>query len=169
MLRSRYICVRLRNFSNARLFEENLNILYDRKCSLCRVEIDFLKKKDGMNKRLRFTDVENELFDDRDPENGGVSYEDAMKKIHVITSSGQKILGVHAIRAAYDEVGLGWIYSFLSIPFVGATADIVYDAWAGVRTNITRGESLDDIFAKRRKQQDCADRTCNINDIKQQF
>lgn len=45
--------------SNRRLFEENLNIIYDSKCNVCKLEIDFLSRRDQrMNNppKLKMTD-----------------------------------------------------------------------------------------------------------------
>lgn len=155
------------NFSTApRLFNENLNVLYDSKCSLCNVEIKFLRERDGSvnsSPRLRFTDVEDLGYDENAKENGGVTYEEAMARISAISYTGEKLYGVQAIRAAYGEVKLGWLYSFLNLPLAGKAADFVYDIWAKERTFWTRGERLETIFAKRKVQrgeEDSSSCTC---------
>jgi predicted DCC family thiol-disulfide oxidoreductase YuxK len=158
----------IRRFSTApRLFNESLNILYDSKCSLCRVEIKFLRERDetlNRSKKLRFTDVEDN-YDENAVENGNTSYEQAMSRICAVTQQGEVLSGVKAIRAAYAEVNLGWLYSFLQLPLAGKTADFVYDIWARERTSWTRGEKLEDIFAQRRAQrgeEKCSSSTCAV-------
>ncbi|KAI2507451.1 DUF393-like protein [Fragilaria crotonensis] len=50
-----------------RLFSEELSILYDSKCNVCKLEIDFLRRRDerlhGSSTRLKFTDLESEDYD----------------------------------------------------------------------------------------------------------
>lgn len=144
--------------SHRRLFPENLNVLYDSKCALCQIEINFLQKKDK-HRRIRFTDIESADFDESDPKNGNVSYEVAMRRLHAIRSNGEVLHGAEVIRAMYTEVGLGWWYAFTKLPIIRTIVDAAYDVWADYRTVITRGESLRSILDKRHSAK-CTENRC---------
>jgi hypothetical protein len=45
-----------------KLFDEEINVLYDGKCNLCVNEVAFLKSQDTHH-RIKFTDVECERYD----------------------------------------------------------------------------------------------------------
>lgn len=154
LLSSRACALFLRPFSSkaaAPLFAEKYNILYDSKCNLCNMEIDFLKKKDATLRTsvLRFTDIEKEGYDETDPKNGNTSYEDAMKVMTIVKSDGTIIKGVQTFPALYEAIGLGYMWKIVTIPVLGAFFDKVYNFWAQYRTNITRGESLQKILEAR--------------------
>ena len=70
-----------------------LNVLYDSKCLLCKMEIDFLKKRNTEGK-LKFTDIEEISYDPTDVSNGGISYREAMETMTAVTNDGQVIKGV---------------------------------------------------------------------------
>lgn len=73
-----------------------------------------------------------------------------MKRIHaVLLPHGEVISGVRVFREAYNRVGMRWLYSFTSIPWLGRQAERVYDFWAMYRTHLTRGEALDAIISRR--------------------
>ena len=55
-----------------KLRKEELNILYDSKCSLCIHEINFLARRD-LHGKLLFTDLEDLNYDPKLPENGKVN------------------------------------------------------------------------------------------------
>ena len=73
-----------------------------------------------------------------------------MKRIHAVLLPHVEIIsGVRVFREAYSRVGMSWLYSFTSIPWLGRQAERVYDFWAKYRTHLTRGEALDTIIARR--------------------
>ena len=144
--------------SLSRLFPENLNVLYDSKCSLCQIEISFLKSKDKF-RRIRFTDIESADYHESDPKNGNISYEEAMRRLHAVRSNGEVLQGTDVIRAMYAEVDLGWWYAFTKFPVIRSIIDLVYDVWADYRTIVTRGESLRSIL-ERRKSTNCMEGRC---------
>lgn len=81
---------------------------------------------------------------------GGVDYATGMKRIHaIILPHGEVISGVRVFREAYNRVGMSWLYSFTKIPWIGKQAERVYEFWAAYRTQLTRGEDLDTIIARR--------------------
>ena len=153
-----------------RLFPEELNIIYDSKCNVCKLEIDFLERRDaklaasataaagvsssssdtilngGLKQRkLKMTDIESDNYNPQDPANGGVTYERGMKAIHAVTADGKVISGVPVFASAYELVNLGWIFKFTQWPIFNTVVDWGYDFFAKYRTNITRGSSLEDL------------------------
>jgi predicted DCC family thiol-disulfide oxidoreductase YuxK len=143
-----------------RLFSENINVLYDSKCALCRIEVDYLRKKDTDGK-IRFTDIEDPCYNESDPRNGGISYLDAMSKLRAVTYKGDTLTGVEVIRAMYTEVNLGWLYSFTKVPGIRLVVDRAYEVWAKYRTVVTRGETMGSILAKRNETIiKCSDQRC---------
>ena len=113
---------------------------------LCLHEVNLLAKLDR-EKKLRFTDIESVTYNADLPQNGRVSYSDAMKKIHAVCSTGEVLRGVEVFRRAYGAVGLGWIYAFTNIPYISGFVENIYDFWAKYRTLITRGEKLENLIS----------------------
>merc|ERR1711865_413807 len=155
---------RLRGFCTAkagRLFPERYNVLYDRKCALCRIEIDWMQRKDAGGKILRFTDIEAN-YDESAPENGGVSYADAMKVMTIVDGeTGETVKGARVFYVLYDSLGLGFVWKWTTLPMIGPVVNHVYGFWAKYRTNVTRGKSvdslIDDYAAYKKELKDCAD------------
>lgn len=106
-------------------------------------------KSDGEMDLFRFTDLESfDGYDDEDPRNGGVSYEEAMRTFIAVRPDGSKLHGVEVFREAYDIVGLGWVFALTRIPLVGKVADAAYKGFARFRTDLTRGAPVDDIITR---------------------
>ena len=129
-----------------RLFPEELNILYDSKCNVCKLEIDFLRRRDqqlhGSSTRLKFTDLESDDFSGDDPANGLIDYETGMKAMHAVSHNGKVFVGVPVFQKAYEHVGLGWLFAAMKVPAVRWIFDRAYDIFALYRTRITRGQSV---------------------------
>lgn len=141
------------------LFPEELNIIYDSKCNVCKLEMDFLRNRDRRlaekNRRppkLKLTNLEDTDYNPQDPANGGVTYEQGMASMHAVTKNGQVINGVPVFRKAYELVNLGWLFAATKIPLVKWIADRAYNLFARYRTNITRGESLDNLIEAYRQK-----------------
>lgn len=149
--------------SKERLFPQELNILYDSKCNVCKLEIDFLRRRDerlngseggDATTRLKFTDLEADNFDDQDPANGGIDYERGMKAMHAVTPDGQVVEGVPVFKLAYEQVKLGWLFRVTEIPGLSWLFDRGYDIFAAYRTVLTRGTSVPTLVeAYQEKQQ----------------
>lgn len=142
--------VQVKGSSNpgTRLFPEEVNIIYDSKCNVCKLEIDFLRKRDTEKinigtPKLKLTDVEDKDYDAKDPANGGVTYEKGMAAIHAITADGRIIKGVPVFALAYEQVKLGWLFRITTWPVLKQIVNISYNVFAKYRTNLTRGASLD--------------------------
>jgi predicted DCC family thiol-disulfide oxidoreductase YuxK len=141
-----------------RLFPEDLNIIYDSKCNVCQLEIEFLRKRDLRLRqkgqaRLKFTDLEGGSTDgggddsgDYDPDlpaNAGIDYATGMASMHGVTADGQVLKGVPVFRKAYEAVDLGWLFAITTWPGVSWVADRLYDVFAKYRTRLTRGTSVE--------------------------
>ena len=155
------------------MFSEELNIIYDSKCNVCKLEIDFLRKRDQTlakkNQRgpkLKLTDIEDINYDPNDSANGGITYERGMASMHAVTKDGTIVNGVPVFRLAYEQVGLGWLFAVTKFPLVKNIADKIYNVFAKYRTNITRGKSLDtlieDYKAKRVLEQQKEEADCDV-------
>lgn len=142
-----------------RLFDEELNILYDSKCNVCQLEINFLRSRDlrlhGADApRLRFTDIEAPGYDGSALANGGVDYEAGMKAMHGILPDGRVLRGVPVFLEAYQRVDLGWLFSVYRVPALKWLLDRGYDLFARYRTNVTRGAGVSELVgAYREKRQ----------------
>mmetsp|Transcript_15370 Transcript_15370/g.21723 ORF Transcript_15370/g.21723 Transcript_15370/m.21723 type:complete len:233 (+) Transcript_15370:230-928(+) len=165
-----------------RLFEEEINIIYDSKCNVCKMEIDFLRKRDEklaeekqIHRKLKFTDLEGETgeYDPLAMVNGGITYKKGMASMHAVTADGTVMTGVPVFRAAYEQVGLGWLFWVTKLPLVKQLADICYNFFAKYRTIVTRGKSLESLVQiynekkeldQRKLEQLCEDGTCSIEE-----
>lgn len=137
-----------------RLFPEEINIIYDSKCKICQMEIQFLSRRDikratsskHEHPKLKITDIEDVSYDPNNPMNGGITYEKGMAAIHAVKSDGKIIQGIPVFQEAYDRVGLGWLFTFTNIPVLNNIAEIGYIMFAKYRTYFTRGGvSLDEL------------------------
>lgn len=124
-----------------------LKLLYDGGCPLCVREVRYLERRDRAHNRpepqLAFIDVD---ADDYDPAaHGGISYREAMGRIHAISADGTVLRDVAVFRRAYQLVGLGWLYAPTGWPGIAQLADGAYAIWARWRLVLTRRPSLDQL------------------------
>lgn len=129
----------------------DLTLLFDGGCPLCVREVRFLERRDrsrnGSTPRIAFVDID---ADDYDPAaHGGISYRDAMGRIHAIGADGTVLRDVAVFRRAYELIGLGWLYAPTRWPVVGPLADWAYGIWARWRLVLTRRPSLDQLCDAR--------------------
>lgn len=140
-----------------RLFSEELNVLYDSKCNVCKLEMEWLAKRDkklNMNQpKLKLTDLEDPDFDPMDPSNGGIDYETGMAAISAVLADGKVLKGVPAFALAYEQVGLGWLWGIYNIPGVKQVFNWGYDVFAKYRTRLTRGSTLDELVKLHKQKQ----------------
>ena len=123
-----------------------LTLLFDGGCPLCVREVRFLQRRDCQG-RLEFVDIDAA---DYDPEaHAGISYREAMGRIHAIAGSGEVLRDVAVFREAYRLIGLSWIYAPTRWPLIGRLADWAYRAWASWRLQVTGRESLEVLCANR--------------------
>lgn len=134
-----------------RLFPEEINILYDSKCNVCRWEMEWLRRRDrevvnADAPKIKLTDLESPSFDASDPANGGVDYVKGMKSMTAVTADGKVLQGVPVFRIAYEQVGLGWLFRITQWPVMNIIFDFGYNIFARYRTLFTRGTRLDTLI-----------------------
>ncbi len=120
--------------------QPSLTVLYDGACPLCLREVKFLKRRDRLG-RLAFVDIDHDAYDPGQWK--GISYREAMARIHAIRADGEVIQDVAVFREAYHCVGLGWIYAPTAWPWVGVFIDQIYRIWAAQRLRLTGRPDLE--------------------------
>jgi len=124
-----------------------LTILFDGGCPLCLREVKTLKRLDESRQRLAFVDIDQP---DYNPAlNQGITYRQAMGRIHAIAANGEVVTDVAVFRRAYGLVGWGWLYAPTQWPVIGAIVDVVYRWWAAKRLQLTRRPSLQHLCDSR--------------------
>ena len=128
-----------------------LTILFDGGCPLCRREVTFLERRDRRlhddQTTLAFVDIDRP---DYDPiAHQGITYRQAMGRIHGVEANGTVLQDLAVFRRAYEQVGLGWLYAPTRWPVVGPLAEGAYGLWARLRLAITGRPSLGQLCAER--------------------
>ncbi len=128
-----------------------LTILYDGGCPLCVREVRFLGQRDQRchpgAPRLAFVDIN--AVDYEPAAHGGVSYREAMGRIHALEATGAVVKDVAVFRRAYQLVGLGWLYAPTAWPLLAPLVNALYAIWASARLRITSRPSLEQLCAVR--------------------
>lgn len=128
-----------------------LTLLYDGGCPLCLREVSFLRRRDlsrnPQQPRLAFVDIDAADYDPS--RHGGISYREAMGRIHAIQADGRVLRDVAVFRSAYQLIGLGWLYAPTAWPLIGPIADGLYGLWARWRLPLTRRPDLDQLCSCR--------------------
>ena len=126
--------------------QTKLTLLFDGGCPFCQREVSFLRSRDSLG-FISFVDIDSPHYS---PDiYSGISYREAMGRIHAITSSGEVLKGVRVFREAYRLVGLGWVYAPTTRPVLGPLVDEFYRLWARWRLLFTRRPSLDQLCKVR--------------------
>ncbi|MFM9109318.1 MAG: thiol-disulfide oxidoreductase DCC family protein, partial [Prochlorococcaceae cyanobacterium] len=119
--------------------EPALTLLYDGGCPLCLREVAALRRRDGHRHpetpQLAFIDIDDPAYDPA--AHGGISYAEAMGRIHAIAADGTVLRDVAVFRRAYALVGLGWLYAPTTWPLLAPLADGLYGLWASLRLRLT--------------------------------
>lgn len=128
-----------------------LTLLYDGGCPLCLREVHGLRARDVRlhpgAPRLAFVDINAA---DYDPTRwGGIGYREAMGRIHALAADGTVLRDVAVFRAAYQLIGLGWLYAPTAWPGLRQLADGLYALWARWRLTLTGRPSLDELCSCR--------------------
>ena len=123
-----------------------LTLLFDGACPLCMREVRFLKVRD-LNKRIAFVDIDAEEYAAAD--HGGITYREAMGRIHALRADGTVLQDVEVFREAYRLVGLGWVYAPTRWPLIGPLVNGIYRLWASQRLRLTRRPGLDQLCKDR--------------------
>jgi predicted DCC family thiol-disulfide oxidoreductase YuxK len=137
------------NFSEAHA--PALTLLYDGGCPLCLREVKLLGSKDqerhGKQLKLAFVDIDSAEYN---PDSyAGISYREAMGRIHAIDASGAVLRDVAVFRRAYDLIGLGWLYAPTKWPLLRPLTNLAYGIWANLRLRLTGRPSLESLCHAR--------------------
>lgn len=143
------------NISSQQNFEADdcpaVTVLYDGGCPLCLREVKLLGRKDqerhGKRLKLAFVDIDRAEYN---PDSySGISYREAMGRIHAIDASGAVLRDVEVFRRAYGLVGLGWLYAPTQWPLLHPIINLAYGIWAGLRLRLTGRPSLESLCHAR--------------------
>ncbi|MCP9838567.1 DUF393 domain-containing protein [Cyanobium sp. N.Huapi 1H5] len=118
-----------------------LTLLFDGGCPLCLREVNTLRRRDQGVGRLAFVDVNDPAYDPA--RHGGITYAEAMGRMHALRSDGEVIRDVEVFRQAYGLVGLGWLYAPTGWPLLRPLVEALYGLWARWRLAITGRPSLE--------------------------
>ena len=124
-----------------------LTVLFDGGCPLCLREVNTLQRLDNGRQRLAFVDIDQP---DYNPSlHQGISYRQAMGRMHAIRSDGEVITDVEVFRQAYAIVGFGWLYAPTRWPVISVLVDALYNWWAYRRLQLTRRANLEVLCSER--------------------
>tara|TARA_B100000965_G_scaffold195140_1_gene163043 strand:+ start:88 stop:489 length:402 start_codon:yes stop_codon:yes gene_type:complete len=123
-----------------------LTIFFDGGCPLCKREVDFLQSKNQKG-YLSFIDINSSDFS-LDFKHG-ISYKQAMERIHAFKSDGTVIKDIKVFQEAYSLIGLGWIYAPTKLPVLDKFIEFIYGLWAKYRLKITFRPSIETLCAAR--------------------
>ena len=104
-----------------------LTIFFDGGCPLCKREVDFLQSRNQKG-YLCFVDINTSDFY-LDPKYG-ITYKQAMERIHALKSDGSVIKAIKVFQEAYTLIGLAWIYAPTKIPIFNK---FIYAIWSKYR------------------------------------
>ena len=123
-----------------------LTIFFDGGCPLCRREVDFLQSRNQKG-HLGFVDINNSDFS-LDPKYG-ITYKQAMERIHALKIDGSVIKDIKVFQEAYGLIGLGWIYAPTKLPVLDKFIEFIYGLWAKYRLKITFRPSIEKLCSER--------------------
>ena len=123
-----------------------LTIFFDGGCPLCKREVDFLQSRNQKG-YLSFIDINNSDFylDNK----YGITYKQAMDRIHALKSDGSVIKDIKVFQEAYDLIDLGWIYAPTKIPIFDKFIEFIYRIWAKYRLKLTFRPSIEKLCSEK--------------------
>ena len=128
-----------------------LTIFFDGGCPLCQREVNFMQSR-NQEAKLKFIDINNS---DLSLElNYGITYKQAMQRIHALKSDGSIIKDLKVFQEAYKLIGLGWVYAPTKLPIIDKLFEQIYAFWAKYRLKITFRPSIEKL---------CSSRECDLN------
>ena len=125
-----------------------LTIFFDGGCPLCKREVDFLQSRNQMG-YLSFIDIN--IPDFYLHLKYGITYKQAMERIHALRSDGSVIKDIKVFQEAYRLIGLCWIYTPTKLLIFDKFIGFIYGVWANYILKITFRPSIEKLFA----QKDC--------------
>ena len=123
-----------------------LTIFFDGGCPLCKREIYFLQSR---NKKgyLSFIDINtSDFYLDL---KYGITYKQAMERIHALKSDGSVIKDIKVFQEAYNLIDLGWIYAPTKIPIFDKFIEFIYRIWAKYRLKLTFRPSIEKLCSEK--------------------
>ena len=154
-LKHLYFCI-YRNYCNTKqtfvTYKNKLHVFYDATCPICNQEMTRLHKLD-QHQRLNMVDMSTNDFDAQD---WGVNLEDLDKALHVLTPTGEWLVGLQAIRVVYAQVGLRWLVLPTTCPGIANLLDATYLKFAPHRQAVSRWLGLNS------EQTPCNDEMCDL-------
>jgi predicted DCC family thiol-disulfide oxidoreductase YuxK len=117
-----------------KVFGCEIKLLYDGACPVCKREAAFLRWLDGGRRKLLFEDIASPDFD---PSRYGLTFQQAMGRIHGVLPDGRVLEGLAVFRHAYDAVGMGWLLAPTNWPILRRFFDAGYDWFARNRLRLT--------------------------------
>ncbi|MBQ1782067.1 MAG: DUF393 domain-containing protein [Gammaproteobacteria bacterium] len=114
-----------------------LTMLYDGDCALCSREVVLLKSR-AKPERLRFQDIRAADFDRTGV---GVSQQELLAALHVMSADGALLRGPEAMRAVYTAVGWDCLVRLSRLPLLSQLFDGGYWAFARWRPASRRCDS----------------------------
>ena len=123
-----------------------LTIFFDGGCPLCKREVDFLQSRNQKG-YLSFIDINTSDFylDLR----YGITYKQAMERIHALKSDGSVIKDIKVFQEAYTLIGLGWIYAPTKFPICDKFIEFIYGIWAKYRLKLTFRPSIEKLCTEK--------------------
>ena len=128
-----------------------LTIFFDGACPLCKREVRFLQSKNHKG-YLKFIDINNPDFSLE--LRYGITYKQAMERIHALKSDGSVIKDINVFQEAYGLIDLGWVFAPTKIPVFDYLSKFIYRVWAKYRLKVTFRPSLEKL---------CAEKGCELN------
>lgn len=122
-------------------------LLYDRECPFCRLEVEWLLRRDRTG-RLAAIDIAAPEFD---AGRFGLTRERVHARLHGVRADGTVVEGMGAIRAAWRAAGVGWVMAPTGWPVLRWFADLGYLLFARYRVPLGR------LFGRG-----CADGACAV-------
>lgn len=124
-----------------------LTLLFDGGCPLCLREVNSLRRRDADAGQLAFVDVNDPAYEPAC--HGGITYAEAMGRMHALRADGHVIRDVEVFRQAYALVNLGWLYAPTRWPLLRPLVDALYGLWARWRLAITGRPPLEVLCRER--------------------
>ena len=123
-----------------------LTIFFDGGCPLCKREVDFLQSRNQKG-YLSFIDINtSDFYLDL---KYGITYKQAMERIHAFKSDGSLIKDIKVFQEAYTLIGLGWIYAPTKFPIFDKFIEFIYGIWAKYRLKLTFRPSIEKLCIEK--------------------
>eukprot|EP00879_Flechtneria_rotunda_P019154 GHRR01020109.1.p1 GENE.GHRR01020109.1~~GHRR01020109.1.p1 ORF type:complete len:152 (+),score=51.95 GHRR01020109.1:364-819(+) len=113
-------------------------------------EVKFLMKRDANAGKIDFVDIASPSYSAE--ANLGITFHQAMERIHAILPDGTIVQDIEVFRRLYEAVGLGWVYAITKYKVVENVGNVVYHLWAKYRTQMTGREALEVILQRRQAE-----------------